>query len=467
MKSVGEEAQGRKKIRIRTIQQWDELCKQAVSLREQGLSYEKIAQKLGCTRSILCDHLKTRGLWKTNLTSKEKWDELCKQALWLEKEGMSYKEIAKELSCSVESVRTNLKKRGLWKGFSTEQIQENTRKKWDELCKKTVVLQAKGLSYYAIAKKLNCDDCCLVRELKKRGLWQEKTYINAQQKWDELCKQAMILRKQGLTYKLIAQKLNCGVGCLHIELKKRGLKKQVRSQDSLLRKKWDEVCAQAVALHEQGMGYLEIAKDLNCHVTTLRKELKKRGVWKNLSAEQLRMQRVENARKRWDELCKQAVILHEQGIGYTVIAQKLGCSRPKLEIELEKRGLWMGISMEQRKKDSRKKWDKLCKKAVSMYEEGMSYKQIAKRLDCSDSVLVKELIKRKIRRGESAEQIHANARKKWDELCKKAVILRGQEMIYKEIATELGCQEPNLIRELKKRGLYRKFHKDISQEDYT
>ncbi|MGQ7190711.1 helix-turn-helix domain-containing protein, partial [Escherichia sp. HC-CC] len=47
-------------------------------------------------------------------------------------------------------------------------------------------------------------------------------------------------------------------------------------------------------MYEQGIGYPDIAQQLNCHVTTLRKELKKRGLWKGLSAEQLRVQRVKN-----------------------------------------------------------------------------------------------------------------------------------------------------------------------------
>ncbi|MGQ7147738.1 helix-turn-helix domain-containing protein, partial [Escherichia sp. SS-MK2] len=72
-------------------------------------------------------------------------------------------------------------------------------------------------------------------------------------------------------------------------------------------------------MYEQGIGYPDIAQQLNCHVTTLRKELKKRGLWKGLSAEQLRVQRVKNASEKWDGLCKQAVILHEKGMSYTEI----------------------------------------------------------------------------------------------------------------------------------------------------
>ncbi|KFM95635.1 hypothetical protein D0U04_22350 [Bacillus clarus] len=69
------------------------------------------------------------------------------------------------------------------------------------------------------------------------------------------------------------------------------------------------------------------------------------------------MQRTEKGKERWDTLCKQAVILHEQGMSYTAIGRKLGCPRAKLEVELKKRELWNGISREQIKEIARKRWD--------------------------------------------------------------------------------------------------------------
>ncbi|WP_176521267.1 hypothetical protein [Bacillus toyonensis] len=395
----------------------------------------------------------------------QQWDNLCKQAVVLYDQGMTYSFIAKQFDCSVETLRVKLKKRGLWEGFSTDQLQENARKKWDERCEKAVLLQEKGWSYYAIARNLNCKDSNLVQELKKRGLWQKREVIDASEKWDKLCKQALMLREQGMTYKLIAQQLQCGVGCLHIELKKRGLKKQVRSQNNSIRLKWDEVCEKAVPLYEQGIGYPDIAQQLNCHVTTLRKELKKRGLWKGLSAEQLRVQRVKNASEKWDGLCKQAVILHEKGMSYTEIGRKLGCPRAKLETELKRMGLWNGISIKQRKKNAKQRWDRLCEKAVILQEEGMSYKKIAKKLNCSDSVLVEELKKRGTWKGESAEQLLINSRLKWDKRCRHAVLLRKEGMSYSKIAKQIGCHETNILKELKKRGLWEGYSREQIKEN--
>ncbi|PGH81061.1 cobalamin biosynthesis protein [Bacillus thuringiensis] len=47
-----------------------------------------------------------------------------------------------------------------------------------------------------------------------------------------------------------------------------------------LEKKWDEKCKQAMILFDQGMEYPDIAKQVGCHVSTLYKELQKRQLLK-------------------------------------------------------------------------------------------------------------------------------------------------------------------------------------------
>ncbi|HDR5352767.1 TPA: hypothetical protein QCS32_004498 [Bacillus thuringiensis] len=293
------------------------------------------------------------------------------------------------------------------------------------------------------------------KQSKKQG--RIKHPIRTPQQWDDLCKHAVILREQGMSYNQLAQQLGCNASSLHTELKKRGLHKQFRSREDIRREKWDDLCQKAVPLQEKGMTYPEIAKHLSCHVTNLRQELKKRGLWKGFSADQLRMQRAEKRKERWDTLCEQAVILHEQGMSYTNIGRKLDCPRAKLEVELKKRGLWNGISIEQRKEIARKRWDTLCEQATILRnKQKISYKQIAKQLCCSDSVLVNELVKRKMWQGKSAERIQ----KKWDGFCKQAVVLREQGMSYKHIAKQLGYNETTLIRKMKKRGLWQGFSRE-------
>ncbi|MED3090803.1 helix-turn-helix domain-containing protein [Bacillus toyonensis] len=47
-----------------------------------------------------------------------------------------------------------------------------------------------------------------------------------------------------------------------------------------LEEQWDEKCKQAMILFDQGMEYPDIAKRVGCHVSTLYKELQKRELLK-------------------------------------------------------------------------------------------------------------------------------------------------------------------------------------------
>lgn len=523
--------QGRIKHPIRTSQQWDALCKQAVILRKQGMSYNQIAQQLGCNASSLHTELKKRELHKQFRSRedirREKWDDLCQKAVPLQEKGMAYPEIAKHLSCHVTNLRQELKKRGLWKGFSADQLRmqraEKGKERWDTLCKQAVILHEQGMSYTAIgrklgcpraklevelkkrelwngisieqrkeiarkrwdtlceqatairskqkisykqiAKQLGCSDSVLVEELKKRGTWKgenaEQILINARLKWDKRCRQAVLLRKGGMSYSKIAKQLGCHETNILKELKKRGLwegysREQIKEN---AKKKWDDLCEEAVRLHKQGMSYYRVAKYLHCADGKLVKELKKRNMWENKRVEQL----YESVHEKWDALCERTVILYEQGYTYLEIAQQFGYHEHSLKKQLKQRGLWRGRVTE----DYAKKWDALCKQVVTLREQGMTYHEIAKQVGQNQSTIIRKLQERGLWRGFTKEQIQENARKKWDPLCEQATVLRKeQRWNYRQIALQLDCNEASLRKELKKRGLYRKFHKDIKQDDY-
>lgn len=57
-------------------------------------------------------------------------------------------------------------------------------------------------------------------------------------------------------------------------------KKEFRKRSTKVKsieEKWDEKCKQAIILYNQGVNYPDIAKEMGCHVSNLYKELKKRG----------------------------------------------------------------------------------------------------------------------------------------------------------------------------------------------
>lgn len=101
------------------------------------------------------------------------------------------------------------------------------------------------------------------------------------------------------------------------------------------RKNWEELMPQILEMLQRELPMYVIAIEVNCEVNTLQKQLKKMGLWQSTSRKQIQ----ENAHKRWDERCKQAVMLREKGLTYQAICQQLGCSRNSLYHHLKKRGL--------------------------------------------------------------------------------------------------------------------------------
>ncbi|PHG59732.1 hypothetical protein [Bacillus toyonensis] len=103
----------------RSREVWDDLCRRATNLYEQGFGTIHISKELGCSRSTLCDQLKMRGLWrgKTRLEiqehSRKKWDDWCCRAKELRENGWSYPKIEKYLKIPASNLRNQMRKRGL------------------------------------------------------------------------------------------------------------------------------------------------------------------------------------------------------------------------------------------------------------------------------------------------------------------------------------------------------------------
>ncbi|WP_420974053.1 hypothetical protein [Bacillus thuringiensis] len=105
--------------------------------------------------------------------------------------------------------------------------------------------------------------------------------------WDQMCQDVMELKKEGLTYVQIAGILRCNASTIHQQLKKRGL--QLQEIEEEMRKesdeKWDELCKQAVTLHKQGKSYEEIARQFGYHGNILSRQLIKRGLYQTKNKE--------------------------------------------------------------------------------------------------------------------------------------------------------------------------------------
>ncbi|MGH0992126.1 helix-turn-helix domain-containing protein [Bacillus cereus] len=69
----------------------------------------------------------------------------------------------------------------------------------------------------------------------------------------------------------------CEIGKELMELNKKTSRHRARKNPTKS-EMWDTRCKRAILLFQQGYNYLEIAKEIGCHVSSLYRELKKRGL---------------------------------------------------------------------------------------------------------------------------------------------------------------------------------------------
>ncbi|HHK5536983.1 TPA: hypothetical protein ACQUHH_005534 [Bacillus mobilis] len=102
----------------------------------------------------------------------------------------------------------------------------------------------------------------------------------------------------------------------------------------------------------------------------------------------------QKSREDWDEICKQAVKLYERDVGNTTISKKLGCPASTLRDQLKRRGLWQGKTQVEIQEQSRKKWNDWCQKALQLRKQGFSDSKISQHLGVSTSNLREHMSKR-------------------------------------------------------------------------
>lgn len=100
------------------------------------------------------------------------------------------------------------------------------------------------------------------------------------------------------------------------------------------------------------------------------------------------------SKETWDDICRQAIQLYAQGVGTTHISKKLGCSHSTLREQLKKRGLWWGKTQSEIQEQSRQKWDNWCYRAKELREEGWSYPKISQYLKIPASNLRNQMRER-------------------------------------------------------------------------
>ncbi|MGE6964196.1 hypothetical protein ACQKIW_31070 [Bacillus thuringiensis] len=158
-----------KRIRILDLQdQYCQICEyQMKPLKVCVQQHCEIGKELKNLAAVLVTERKEK-------KSRESWDDICKQAATLYKQGFGLTHISKELSCSRSTLREQLKKRGLWTGQTQREIQEKSRRKWDNFCGRAKQLRGKGWSYPKIAQYLQTPASNLREQMRKRGFDAER-----------------------------------------------------------------------------------------------------------------------------------------------------------------------------------------------------------------------------------------------------------------------------------------------------
>lgn len=152
-----------KRVRILDLQdQHCQTCEYRMKPLKQCMQDCLIGQELSMLASGLFEGCKEQ-------KSKEEWDEICRQAVKLYEQGLGTTMITKELGCPSSTLRDQLKRRGLWEGKTQVEIQEQSLKKWDDWCQQALKLRERGYSYPKIAQYLSVPASNLRNEMSKRG----------------------------------------------------------------------------------------------------------------------------------------------------------------------------------------------------------------------------------------------------------------------------------------------------------
>ncbi|WP_242319896.1 hypothetical protein [Bacillus cereus group sp. BfR-BA-01349] len=156
-----------KEKRIRILDLQDQYC-QECDYQKKALiecaQHCEAGRELSSLAKEICEK-------KYPANTPEKWDTICQEAATLYNQGIGITSIAKKMGCHTTTLRDQMKKRGVWAGITQSEIQERSRKKWDDCCQRAEGLRKKGWSWPKIATYLEVPAASLRNQMSKRGLY--------------------------------------------------------------------------------------------------------------------------------------------------------------------------------------------------------------------------------------------------------------------------------------------------------
>ena len=359
--------------------------------------------------------------------------------------GVKTEEIAKNLNVSVETIYRyikELKKEGKIKKIDKESRVEE--------------LYNSGIGIEEIAKILNVSvgtTIKYVEQLRQEGRVQSRKSINSIAK-KENKERIVMLYNSKMKIKTMAESLGVSVGTVNRYIKE--LREEGKIQTASEREK--ELKERVLELYNQGLEIKEIAKSLKVPVGSINvctRKLKKEGIIQSRGL-------IKNIEK---EKAKEKILkLYNSKVGTEEIAKALNISLPTMYRyirELREEGKFKGI----KKKEERKE------KTLELYNQGIEVKEIAKRLNVTVETIntyIKELEEEG--RVEKRKTLRKTSKK--EENKEKILELYNQGLEIKEIAKRLNISDTTIykyIKELKEEGRIQKrktlAKKDINKEE--
>ena len=359
--------------------------------------------------------------------------------------GVKTEEIAKNLNVSVETIYRyikELKKEGKIKKIDKESRVEE--------------LYNSGIGIEEIAKILNVSVGTTIKyieQLRQKGRVQSRKSINSIAK-KENKERIVMLYNSKMKIKTMAESLGVSVGTVNRYIKE--LREEGKIQTASEREK--ELKERVLELYNQGLEIKEIAKSLKVPVGSINvctRKLKKEGIIQSRGL-------IKNIEK---EKAKEKILkLYNSKAGTEEIAKALNISLPTMYRyirELREEGKFQGI----KKKEERKE------KTLELYNQGIEVKEIAKRLNVTVETIntyIKELEEEG--RVEKRKTLRKTSKK--EENKEKILELYNQGLEIKEIAKRLNISDTTIykyIKELKEEGRIQKrktlAKKDINKEE--
>ena len=359
--------------------------------------------------------------------------------------GVKTEEIAKNLNVSVETIYRyikELKKEGKIKKIDKESRVEE--------------LYNSGIGIEEIAKILNVSvgtTIKYVEQLRQEGRVQSRKSINSIAK-KENKERIVMLYNSKMKIKTMAESLGVSVGTVNRYIKE--LREEGKIQTASEREK--ELKERVLELYNQGTEIKEIAKSLKVPVGSINvctRKLKKEGIIQSRGL-------IKNIEK---EKAKEKILkLYNSKAGTEEIAKALNISLPTIYRyirELREEGKFQGI----KKKEERKE------KTLELYNQGIEVKEIAKRLNVTVET-INTYIKEIEEEGRVEKRKTLRKTSKKEENKEKILELYNQGLEIKEIAKRLNISDTTIykyIKELKEEGRIQKrktlAKKDINKEE--